>query len=536
MKQIDLNADMGEGFASDLELLSVVTSANLSCGSYVARGSLDDEIARAATSAQVRIGLHPGYPDPEAFGRRSFDKLPASVITQLVKSLERAVHDAPLHARYLKPHGALYHDCLKPGYPRELVLAMLRGTKLPLMGLAGTAHESLAQEAGVGFIREGFLDRRMRGDGTLVPRSEPNAMLTDPAEIAEQALRLAETCDSLCLHGDSDHAVGTARIARSALVSAGYKVTSNTFGTVEVLQSIGPNFWIRGRRNDPALLRHGVPPGGQFEGFHDYFLRDSIYAAWLEISGPISLRFSQSAYLRLRDAGEGLRLNGLPLSDRALIVPEGGIIEIEAPRETARKQLSWSGLNSPGLHTKLVRAEDRFLCAKPFRDAPLPEYPPASRCNRLEYEPLGRSIGARRFVVHHQSSRVGIRLVPRDFDLPFIEPLKRSEPSLPGVIQQTPSGEWIVHGPDGPTISGYPKVGVMHWSAPGWLSLLRTGDEIELSPKEVMRGFPPPKPDPESMRWFLDQKDQLAELDQDRRWMWRKVRLPMPPSRGAGVE
>lgn len=536
MKPIDLNADMGEGFASDLELLSVVTSANLSCGSYVARGSLDEEIAWAATSAQVRIGLHPGYPDPETFGRRSFNELPASVIAQLVKSFERAVHDAPLHARYLKPHGALYHDCLEPGYPRELVIAMLRGTKLPLMGLAGTEHESLAREAGVEFVREGFLDRRMRKDGTLVPRSEPNAMLTDAAEIAEQALRLAETCDSLCLHGDSNHPVGTARIARAALESAGYEVTNNTFGMVEILQSIGPNFWIRGRRNDPALLRHGVPPGGNFGSSHEYSLRDSIHVAWLEISGPISLRFSHTAYLRLWDAGEGLRLDGMHLSDPALIVPAGGTIEIEAPRETARKLLSWSGLNSPGLQTKLVRAGDRFHCARPFRDGPLVEYPRASRCDRLEYEPLGRSIGLRRFVVHHQSSRVGIRLVPKNFDLPFIEPLKRSEPSLPGVIQQTPSGEWIVHGPDGPTISGYPKVGVMHWYAPSWLSLLRTGDEIELSPKEILRGFPPPKPDPESMRRFLDWQDQLAEHDQDRRWMWRKVRLPMPPPRGAGVE
>jgi len=92
------------------------------------------------------------------------------------------------------------------------------------MGLDVTAHRILADRAGQRIIREGFADRAYRPDGTLVPRSEPESLLTREADVRSQVALLAPHVDSLCLHGDGEHCVEFAHLVRDELISLGYEV------------------------------------------------------------------------------------------------------------------------------------------------------------------------------------------------------------------------------------------------------------------------------------------------------------------------
>ena len=155
-----------------------------------------------------------------------------------------AVH----RADYLKPHGAFYNDTavvLPEGWRTQndaptpygqegiflaqhpgvqFLMMLLRVYKLPLMGLDRTAHAEIARRASKGFLREGFADRVVRDDGTLMPRDRPGAVLTDPERVAAQALRIAPNVDSICLHGDGPDALVFAERVRRTLEDAGYEI------------------------------------------------------------------------------------------------------------------------------------------------------------------------------------------------------------------------------------------------------------------------------------------------------------------------
>jgi UPF0271 protein len=124
--------------------------------------------------------------------------------------------------RYVKPHGALYNQAMRDGPQSQPIASGMIGAMsllgLPLMGQPGTNLQSLAVQAGLRYIREGFPDRSYREDGRLVPRSEPGALIEGVEGVVHQALRLAEEgYDSLCLHGDSTEAVARAEAIRLAL-------------------------------------------------------------------------------------------------------------------------------------------------------------------------------------------------------------------------------------------------------------------------------------------------------------------------------
>ena len=172
----------------------------------------------------VRVGAHPGYPDREGFGRRKFAELGLDFATVLDSLLQQM--DVIPKADYLKPHGALYNEAAadEASEAGQLVFELLRRWRLPLMGLPGTGLEKLAAAIDVPFIREGFIDRGYRADGRLLPRSEPGAILQHPAESVAQAIRLADRCDSLCVHGDTPGAIKLALQVRDALLGEGYQL------------------------------------------------------------------------------------------------------------------------------------------------------------------------------------------------------------------------------------------------------------------------------------------------------------------------
>lgn len=225
-KLIDLNADIGEGFAYDENLLEIITSANVCCGVHAGSSSLTDHTLELCRRHHVRPGAHPGYRDRENMGRASTQLQNDADSRQLLSELSGQVK-AFSGFRYLKPHGALYHDTGAQEAHAGVLTALLVRTGLLLMGFPGTLQPACARAAGVSFISEGFADRRYGEDGRLLSRSLPNALLTDEAEIREQVVRLAGSVDSICLHGDGEHCVEIARLAKAALLEAGYEVRAD---------------------------------------------------------------------------------------------------------------------------------------------------------------------------------------------------------------------------------------------------------------------------------------------------------------------
>jgi UPF0271 protein len=221
---IDLNSDLGEGLPVEVDdaMLGLVSSANVACGGHAGDPASMRRTVDAARARGVRVGAHPSYPDRRGFGRVRVE-MPLPDLHASVESQVAALHEiAPV--AYVKPHGALYNEAARDVALGDVVVAVARRFGVPLMALAGSA---LASRDDVDVIREGFLDRAYRPDGSLVPRSEPGALLLTPSEVAAQALRLAPAVDSLSLHSDTPGAVELLAAALAALIDAGYTIAAS---------------------------------------------------------------------------------------------------------------------------------------------------------------------------------------------------------------------------------------------------------------------------------------------------------------------
>jgi UPF0271 protein len=239
---IDINADVGEGMADD-ELFPFVTSANVACGFHAGDPTTMDETVTRALARGVRVGAHPGHADKANFGRIAVE-LPAEAVERLVlyqvAALDGFVRSRGGKLAHVKPHGALYHQGLEfPDVARAIAEGVRRfDPSLVLVGAAGSLLLEAALEAGLPVAGEGFADRRYRPDGTLVSRKDPDALLCDPDEAAEQAVHLARDGwvtasdgsrvalrpDTICLHGDTPGAVSIARRVRERLAAEGIAV------------------------------------------------------------------------------------------------------------------------------------------------------------------------------------------------------------------------------------------------------------------------------------------------------------------------
>jgi UPF0271 protein len=224
MQLIDLNCDLGEGFPDDERIFPMISSANIACGFHAGDHATMRRSASLARHHDVAIGAHPSYLDRAGFGRSPMEvaatQLTEQVVAQ-VTALREAAEDEGAEVRYLKPHGALYNRIAHDPEQAEAVAAAAASTGLPLLGLAGTEIERAALRHGVPFFSEAFADRAYRADGTLVPRSEPGAVLDDAEAVADRAVRIVQSGSltavtgeeltlmvrSLCVHGDSPNAV-----------------------------------------------------------------------------------------------------------------------------------------------------------------------------------------------------------------------------------------------------------------------------------------------------------------------------------------
>ncbi len=223
---MDLNCDMGEleDAAHEAALMEHITSANIACGGHAGDEAIMERTARLAVERGVHIGAHPGYPDRANFGRiempLSSDEIAETVYRQIVR-LEAVVSRLGARIVHVKPHGALYNVAVKNA---EVARAIGQGVArwnaaVSVFGLAGSPMLDVWRAMGLPVAGEGFADRRYEPDGTLRSRKLPGALITDPAEAAGQALRLAESgqVETICVHGDTPGAVAILAACRSLL-------------------------------------------------------------------------------------------------------------------------------------------------------------------------------------------------------------------------------------------------------------------------------------------------------------------------------
>ncbi|MES2660338.1 MAG: 5-oxoprolinase subunit PxpA [Verrucomicrobiota bacterium] len=233
MRQMDLNADLGEGGGEDAALLGLVSSANIACGGHAG----DEETMRRtidlAMASGVAIGAHPGYEDREHFGRRAM-AFPLDRVTDLVarqvEKLASLAEAAGATLHHVKPHGALYNQADRDALFATAVVTGI--TKIfPLAMLYALPNSRLAeagQAAGLTICLEGFADRRYVANGSLMPRNEPGAVITDIDEAVSRAMDLAKSgkVETLCVHGDGPTAVAILRLLRKSLEADGLTIHS----------------------------------------------------------------------------------------------------------------------------------------------------------------------------------------------------------------------------------------------------------------------------------------------------------------------
>jgi 5-oxoprolinase (ATP-hydrolysing) subunit A len=222
IRTIDLNADLGEGCPNDLALLGLVSSASLCCAAHAGSPEIIRQTLLDARDLGVAVGAHPGYDDREGFGRRERKLSTAQVIDLINGQVGRLIaiaKELEMEVEYVKPHGALYNQAQWEPEIAEGIVTALGGFRIPLVGQPGSVLELKARERGLRYIAEGFPDRRYRLDGSLVPRTEPDAILHHLGEMEAQVVRLVQErrVETLCIHGDDPRAVANAQFVRLVL-------------------------------------------------------------------------------------------------------------------------------------------------------------------------------------------------------------------------------------------------------------------------------------------------------------------------------
>jgi UPF0271 protein len=243
--QIDLNSDVGE-FATAVadgtqeQLMRSLTSVNIACGGHAGDAQTMRATIEQALRSGVAIGAHPGYADRENFGRlelrRPAEEVAESVYEQ-VCALARIALECGARVEHVKPHGALYNQAARdPQLARAIARGVARWNQdVVMVGLARSLMLEVFREAGFLVAAEAFADRRYEADGSLRSRKFADALIREPEEAAQQALRIVEqesvlasdgtevmvAAQTICLHGDTPGAAEIAARVAEALRGAG---------------------------------------------------------------------------------------------------------------------------------------------------------------------------------------------------------------------------------------------------------------------------------------------------------------------------
>lgn len=221
-----LNLDAGEREDETEALWSLFDLLNCACGGHAGDEQSMARVSAFCARSGVLLGAHPSYPDREGFGRRSpfeHSHIVPSVQT-LMESVAAQCRALDVIARHagtavvaVKPHGALYHDAAAHADIASAVIdaaTAVLGPRVLIVGPPDGAMRDEAAQVKLRYASEGFADRRMRQDGTLVPRDTPDALVLDHEEAARQARQLAQSVDTICIHGDTPGVLEIARAVR----------------------------------------------------------------------------------------------------------------------------------------------------------------------------------------------------------------------------------------------------------------------------------------------------------------------------------
>ncbi|WP_343668002.1 5-oxoprolinase subunit PxpA [Chitinophaga sp.] len=233
---IDLNCDMGEGMPTDASIMPYISSANIACGYHAGdKGTMAQTVA-LALKYQVAIGAHPGFNDKANFGRTEqqlSDSEIYDLITVQLHSLQEVCRLWGTTVQHVKPHGALYNMAARDQHLSTIIAQAIRDTNpaLCLFGLSNSWLIKAAAAAGLKTASEVFADRTYQDDGSLTPRSQPNALIDNEADALKQVLQMVTKqevttvnghivplrAETICLHGDGAHAVAFAKAVHKTL-------------------------------------------------------------------------------------------------------------------------------------------------------------------------------------------------------------------------------------------------------------------------------------------------------------------------------
>lgn len=248
MHIIDINCDMGEGFGAyqmghDEEILNFVTSANIACGFHAGDPATMRKTVKLALEKNVGIGAHPGLPDLVGFGRRVMQISPQEtydLVLYQVGALYGFVKAEGGKLQHVKPHGALYNMAAQnPTLSEAIAEAIYKmDPELILFGLAGSELINAGKKIGIRCANEVFSDRTYQQDGSLTSRNNPEALIQDQTIAVQQVIRMVKegkvhslqgvdvsiNADTICIHGDGEHALAYAKYISSALKEEGIKI------------------------------------------------------------------------------------------------------------------------------------------------------------------------------------------------------------------------------------------------------------------------------------------------------------------------
>lgn len=234
---ISINSDMGESlgihaFGNDDELISMVDLANVACGFHSGDPSGIGATVDKAVAAGVKVGAHPGLPDIVGFGRRAMTLFPEEVrdlVRYQVGALVGFLGAAGGQLSHLKPHGALYGMVARDEALMGAICDVALQYQVPVLGMAGTAHEKVAKQRGVSFIAEFYVDLDYAVDGSLIIDRRPHATsveravertilaVTEGSAIAQNGEHIPMQVETICVHSDTPNAVEVATAVRTAL-------------------------------------------------------------------------------------------------------------------------------------------------------------------------------------------------------------------------------------------------------------------------------------------------------------------------------
>lgn len=241
MFHVDLNCDIGESFGrykleNQEEILKYVTSANIACGFHSGDPTVMRETVKVSIANGVKIGAHPGLPDLNGFGRREMAITPQEaydMVVYQIGALQGFLSTFNEKMQHVKPHGALYNMAAKDSKLAKAIAQAVYDVSpsLILFGLAGSELTKAGENLGLRTAHEVFADRTYQADGSLTSRSQSDSMITDKEHSAAQVVKMVTEgkvisqqktevllrADSICIHGDGEHALDFAKYINEML-------------------------------------------------------------------------------------------------------------------------------------------------------------------------------------------------------------------------------------------------------------------------------------------------------------------------------